>query len=96
MIAKNKVVLLLTVAVVFIQFGCNKNADLDAFKPPIPDQSELQNIPLNDPDEFVFEGLNSGLFPWGNPPNSGTWGRPGSCPRASPSFSTRRKAWRRK
>ena len=66
MIAKNKVVLLLTVAVVFIQFGCNKNADLDDFKPPIPDQSEIQNIPLNDPDEFVFEGLNSGLFPWGN------------------------------
>ena len=66
MVIKNKNIILYALLAVFLQFGCNKNAEIDDFGPQIPDQNEPNNTPNNDPDQFVYEGLNSGLYPWGN------------------------------
>ena len=66
MVIKNKNILCYSVFIIFLQFGCNSNPEIDDFTTPISDQSDANNIPINDPDQFIFEGLYSGLYPWGN------------------------------
>ncbi len=66
MIKKNNYTVLCFCLAQILLFGCKKNAEIEDFTLPPPNESEASNIPINDPDEFMFEGLHSGLYPWGN------------------------------